>query len=75
MMGIPGQSVLFNTTIPESTIKKKSQSLGYYFVREGVERIENGLCQKKRKSGRCVHETIVSTQESDTGEKNITPCI
>ena len=30
------QSVLYNTTIPESTLKKKSQSLCYHFVREGV---------------------------------------
>jgi len=46
MMGIPcegpsfiygdNQSVLSNTTIPESTLKKKSQSIAYHFVREGV---------------------------------------
>ena len=50
MMGIPcngpvyiqgdNQSVLANTTIPESTLKKKSQSLCYHFVREGVARDE-----------------------------------
>ena len=50
MMGIPvlgptyiygdNQSVLYNTTIPESTIKKKSQSLCYHLVREGVARKE-----------------------------------
>ena len=34
------QSVLANTTIPESTLKKKSQSLCYHFVREGVARDE-----------------------------------
>ena len=34
------QSVLYNTTIPESTLKKKSQSLCYQFVREGVARNE-----------------------------------
>jgi hypothetical protein len=43
MMGIPvdgpayifgdNQSVLANTTIPESVLKKKSQSIAYYFVR------------------------------------------
>ena len=48
MMGIPvlgptyiygdNQSVLYNTTIPESTIKKKAQSLCYHLVREGVAR-------------------------------------
>ena len=47
MMGIPvegpgyiegdNQSVLANTTIPDSTLKKKSQSIAYHFVREGSE--------------------------------------
>ena len=46
MMGIPcedptfiygdNQSVLANTTIPDSTLKKKSQSIAYHFVREGT---------------------------------------
>lgn len=50
MMGIPvlgpvyiqgdNQSVLANTTVPESTLKKKSQSICYHFVREGVARDE-----------------------------------
>ena len=50
MMGIPcedptfiygdNQSVLANTTIPDSTLKKKSQSIAYYFVREGTARDE-----------------------------------
>ena len=30
------QSVLANTTNPDSTLKKKSQSIAYHFVREGV---------------------------------------
>ena len=34
------QSVLANTTIPESTLKKKSQTIAYHFVREGVARDE-----------------------------------
>ena len=34
------QSVLANTTIPDSTLKKKSQSIAYHFVREGVARDE-----------------------------------
>ena len=47
-MGIPvlgpvyvrgdNQSVLANTTFPESTLKKKNQSIAYHFVREGVAR-------------------------------------
>ncbi len=50
MFGIPvdgpayiygdNQSVLANTTIPESTLKKKSQSISYHFVREGCARGE-----------------------------------
>ena len=50
MLGIPvngpayiegdNQSVLANTTIPESTLKKKSQSIAYHFIREGVARDE-----------------------------------
>ena len=49
-MGIPvdgptcingdNQSVLANTTIPDSPLKKKSQSIAYHFVREGVARDE-----------------------------------
>ena len=49
-MGIPvegptciygnNQSVLANTTIPDSTLKKKSQNTAYHFVCEGVARDE-----------------------------------
>lgn len=34
------QSILCNTTIPDSSLKKKSQSITYHFVREGVARDE-----------------------------------
>jgi len=50
MMGIPcegpayiagnNQSVLANTTVPDSMLKKKSQSICYHFVREGAARDE-----------------------------------
>ena len=50
MMGIPvtnpafihgdNQSVLWNTTVPESSLKKKSCAVAYHFVREGVSRDE-----------------------------------
>ena len=50
MMGIPvedptfifgdNQSVLANTTIPESQLNKKTQSIAYHFVREGCARDE-----------------------------------
>ena len=49
-MGIPcdgsayiqgdNQSVLANTSIPDSVLKKKSQSLAYHFVREGCAKDE-----------------------------------
>ena len=34
------KSVLFNTTNPQSTLKKKSNAIAYHFVREGVARDE-----------------------------------
>ena len=50
MVGIPcnrptyiegdNQSVLANTTIPDSKLKKKSQSIAYHFVCEGCARDE-----------------------------------
>ena len=50
MMGIPvdmptyifgdNQSVLANTTMPHSTLKKKSSSIAYHFVRDGVSKDE-----------------------------------
>ena len=49
-MGIPvegptyiygdNQSVLADTTIPDSTLMKKSQSIAYHFIHEGVARDE-----------------------------------
>ena len=48
MMGIPvtnpafvfgiNQSVLWDTTVPDLMLKKKSSSVAYHFVREGVEK-------------------------------------
>ena len=45
MMGIPvnnpafvhgdNQSILWNTTVPESILKKKSSSVAYHYIREG----------------------------------------
>ena len=50
MMGIPvigpayvsgdNQSVLVNSSVPESQLKKKSQSIAYHFIREGAARDE-----------------------------------
>ena len=33
-------SVLYNTTMPDSTLKKKNQSIAYHLIREGVARAE-----------------------------------
>ena len=30
------QSLLWNTVVPDSTVKKKSSAVDYHFVREGV---------------------------------------
>ena len=50
MMGVPiivcslfygdNQSVLCNTCIPDSTLKKKNHAIAYHFVQEGVAREE-----------------------------------
>ena len=50
MMGIPinnpalvygdNQSVLWNTKVPDSTLKKKSSAVAYHYCREGVSRKE-----------------------------------
>ena len=50
MFGIPvngpayisgdNQSVLANTSIPDSALKKKNQSIAYHYVREGCTRDE-----------------------------------
>ena len=34
------QSILANTTMPKSTLKKKSNSIEFHFVREGSARYE-----------------------------------
>ena len=34
------KSVLANSSIPDSTLKKKSQSIAYHFIREGCARDE-----------------------------------
>ena len=34
------QSVLWNTTVPDSTLKKKSSALAYHYCREGTARSE-----------------------------------
>ena len=57
MMGIPvtnpafifreNQSVLWNTTVPDSTLKKKSCLVAYHFVREGVAKDEWRKCYVK----------------------------
>ena len=60
------QSVLANTTIPDSTLKKKSQSIAYHFGCEGVARDE------WRRSYVNTHdnEADLLTKQLPHGEKN-----
>ena len=76
MMGIPveepalnlcnNQSVLDNTTMPESTLKKKTQSIVFYFVREGSTRDEWQTAYIK------IHKNVVDmlTKPLYSGEKS-----
>ena len=73
MMGIPcdgpgfiyrdNQSVLANTTVPDSTLKKKSQSIAYHFVREKV-----------AKDGIFVFKEDTKTNFADALSKSIVGC-
>ena len=75
MMGIPcedpayihanSQSVLANTTIPDSTLKKKSQSIAYHMVREGVARDEWRTCYVNTHD----NEADLLTKPLPSGEK------
>ena len=75
MMGIPckgpayiyadNQSVLANTTIPDSTLKKKSQSIAYHMVREGVARDEWRTCYVNTHD----NEADLLTKPLPSGEK------
>ena len=75
MMGIPcespayieadNQSVLCNTTIPDSTLKKKSQSIAYHMVREGVARGEWRTCYVSTHD----NEADLLTKQLPSGEK------
>ena len=74
-MGIPcdgptyiqgdNQSVLANTTIPDSTLKKKSQSIAYHFVWEGVARDEWRMSYISTHD----NETDLLTKQLPSGEK------
>lgn len=75
MMGIPyqgpayieadNQSVLANTTIPDSTLKKKSQSIAYHMVREGVARDE----WRTAYINSTLNEADLLTKQLPSGEK------
>ena len=77
MMGIPvtgpcyiegdNQSVLANTTIPDSTLKKKSQSIAYHFVREGVARDEWRTCYVNTHD----NDADLLTKQLPHGEKRV----
>ena len=75
MMGIPcegpayieadNQSDLANTTIPDSTLKKESQSIAYHMVREGVARDEWRTCYGNTHD----NEADLLTKPLPSGEK------
>ena len=59
------QSVLVNSSIPDSTLKKKSQSIAYFFVREGSARDEWRIGYIKS----CLNEADLLTKQLPHGEK------
>lgn len=75
MMGIPvtnpclvegdNQSVLWNTTVPDSTLKKKSCAVAYHYVREGVARDEwrTGYVNTKVNGSDILTKTVKCKQE------------
>ena len=75
MMGIPcngptyiegdNQSVLVNASIPDSILKKKSQSIAYFFVREGSARDEWRVAYIKSS----MNEADLLTKQLPHGEK------
>ena len=78
MMGIPcdqptyivgnNQSVLSNSSIPELALKKKSQSIAYFFVREGSARDEWRVAYVKSS----LNEADLLTKQLPHGEKRKT---
>ena len=75
MLGIPcdepayiygdNQSVLANASVPSSVLKKKSQSIAYHFVREGVARNEWRMSYISTKD----NESDLLTKVMTSGEK------
>ena len=75
MMGIPcnrptyimgdNQSVLANASVPDSTLKKKNQSIAYFFVREGSARDEWRVAYVKSE----LNEADLLTKQLPHGEK------
>ena len=59
------QSVLANSSIPDSTLKKKSQSIAYFFVREGSARDEWRVAYVKSS----LNEADLLTKQLPHGEK------
>ena len=59
------KSVPANTTIPDSTLKKKSQSIAYHMVREGVARDEWRTCYVNTHD----NEADLLTKPLPSGEK------
>ena len=79
MLGIPveqptfilgdNQSVLANTSVPHSKLKKKSSSIAYHFVREVVAKSETSLPggEKRNRFTSCVLHYLGSDDDSSFG--------
>ena len=61
------QSVLCNTCIPDTTLKKKNHGIAYHFVREGVAREEwvTGYVKSENNAADPLTETIPSRERRD----------
>ena len=61
------QSVLSNTTVPESIISKKHHSIAYHMVREGVSRNEwlTGYVRSEHNTSDTLTKTVPEGEERD----------
>ena len=59
------QSLLWNTVVPDSTVKKKSSAVDYHFVREGVAKKEwvTGYINTSENCSDLIKKTVSSGQD------------
>ena len=60
------QSVLWNTKVPESALKKKSAAVAYHFCREGVSRNEwiTNYCKTSQNPGDVMTKTVTQDRKN-----------